>query len=100
MTATVLGAFPFLTGFVPTAATAACAPSDKFCRGLKVEIVRWSEALVVLPKRSLVERTLAWLGRCRRLAKDWEARRSLRLASIRHMLQKTMQSHVMFPTDA
>ena len=52
---------------------------------MKVEIVRWSDqakALVVLPRRSLVERTLAWLGRCRRLAKDWEARRSLRLASL------------------
>jgi hypothetical protein len=33
MTATLLGAFPFLTGFVPTAATAARAHSDKFWRG-------------------------------------------------------------------
>ena len=26
----------------------------------------------VLPRRWVVERAFAWLGRCRRLAKDWE----------------------------
>ena len=26
----------------------------------------------VLPRRWVVERTFAWLGRCGRLAKDWE----------------------------
>jgi hypothetical protein len=40
-----------------------------------------------------VERTIAWLNRCRRLAKDWEnlnrkALAFLRLASIRLMLRK------------
>jgi putative transposase len=43
--------------------------------------------------RWLVERTIAWLNRCRRLAKDWEnlnhkALTFLRLASIRLMLRK------------
>jgi hypothetical protein len=32
----------------------------------------YGSAFTVLPKRWLVERTIAWLNRCRRLAKDWE----------------------------
>ena len=52
-----------------------------------------AQAFVVLPKRWIVERTLAWLNRCRRLAKDWEnlnrtALAFLHLASIRLMLRK------------
>jgi transposase len=46
-----------------------------------------------LPRRWIVERTIAWLNRCRRLAKDWEnlnrnALAFLKLASIRLMLRK------------
>ena len=46
----------------------------------------------VLPRRWVVERTFSWLGRCRRLAKDWEcvnrnALAFLRIASIRLMLR-------------
>ena len=40
-----------------------------------VEIIRRSDTakgFEVLPRRWVVERTFAWLGRCRRLAKDWE----------------------------
>jgi transposase len=62
---------------------------------MTVEIVKRSDTktFVVLPKRWIVERTIAWLGRCRRLAKDWEclnhkALAFLRLASIRLMLRK------------
>jgi transposase len=42
---------------------------------LTVEIIRRSDltAFVVLPRRWVVERTLAWLNRCQCLAKDWEA---------------------------
>jgi len=47
----------------------------------------------LLPRRWVVERTFAWLNRCRRLAKDFEnlARNALaflHLASIRLMLRK------------
>ena len=41
-----------------------------------IEIIKRSDAakgFEVLPRRWVVERTFAWLGRCRRLAKDWEA---------------------------
>jgi len=41
-----------------------------------IEIIKRSDrasGFVVLPRRWVVERTFAWLGRCRRLAKDFEA---------------------------
>lgn len=59
---------------------------------LAIEIVKRSDArrFVVLPRRWIVERTIAWLNRCRRLAKDWEASIAsseawLLIASIRRM---------------
>src|SRR6202158_5700687 len=63
---------------------------------LEIEIVKRSDqakGFVPLPKRWIVERTIAWLNRCRRLAKDWEnlnrsALAFLKLASIRLMLRK------------
>ena len=71
----------------------------KILRQIDVEIVKRSDlakGFSVLPKRWIVERTIAWLNRCRRLAKDWEclnrkALAFLRLASIRLMLRKLCQ---------
>jgi transposase len=69
---------------------------EKLLPQLNIEIIRRSDAakgFEVLPKRWIVERTIAWLNRCRRLAKDWEnlncnALAFLKLASIRLMLRK------------
>jgi transposase len=63
---------------------------------VNVEIVKRSDqakGFAVLPKRWVVERTFAWLNRCRRLAKDWEClnrrgRAFVLLASIRLMLRR------------
>src|SRR5215212_9626609 len=65
------------------------------CGQVNLEIVKRSDLrkFVVLPKRWIVERTIGWLNRCRRLAKDWEclnrsALAFLRWASVRVMLRK------------
>jgi transposase len=65
--------------------------------GLPLEIVKRSDkGFVVLPKRWIVERTFAWIGRCRRLAKDFEnLSRShaafIILAMIRLMLRRIVR---------
>ena len=97
--ATLFGLYPFLLklyadgGYQGPEFRKALA---KVTKQVNVEIVKRSDrakGFVLLPKRWIVERTFAWLGRCRRLAKDWEnlncrARAFLRLASIRLMLRK------------
>lgn len=97
--ATLFGLFPYLeklfadsayAGPVFHTALAGILPH------LKTVIVKRSDRIkgfVALPKRWIVERTIAWLNRCRRLAKDWEnlnrtALAFLKLASIRLMLRK------------
>ena len=101
---TLFGMFPFLQklfadgGYQGPKFRKALA---KILPQLKTEIVKRSdkaEGFEVLPRRWVVERTLAWLNPrlredCRRLARDWEnltrnALAFLRLASIRLMLRK------------
>jgi transposase len=97
--ATLFGMFPFLRklyadgGYQGPQFQAALR---RVLRNVEVEIVKRSDAakgFTVLPKRWIVERSIAWLNRCRRLAKDWEclnrtALAFLRLASIRCMVRK------------
>jgi transposase len=99
---TLFGLFPFLLKLYADSGY----QGPQFQRGLKraceqinVEIVKRSDTgkFVVLPKRWIVERTIAWLNRCRRLAKDWECLNRnglafLRWASVRLMVRKLCQS--------
>jgi transposase len=62
-----------------------------------IEVIKRSDTakgFEVLPRRWVVERTFAWLGRCRRLAKDWEATIAsstawAHIASIRMLTRRT-----------
>jgi transposase len=98
--ASLFGAFPFLMKLY---AADGGYQGPEFRRAVKkvlasvnVEIVKRSDCakrFVVLPKRWIVGRTFALLGRWRRLTKDWENLNRkglafLRLASIRLMLRK------------
>jgi transposase len=97
--ATMFGMHPFLRKLFADAAYQGAQFASGLARVLpciEAEIVKRSDhanGFSVLPKRWIVERTIAWLNRCRRLAKDWENLNRkglafLRLASIRLMLRK------------
>ena len=87
--ATMFGLYPFLMklyadgGYQGPLFRRAVA---KIMARVNVEIVKRSDhakEFVVLPKRWVVELTFAWLGRCRRLAKDWENLNRKALAFLR-----------------
>ena len=97
--ATLFGLFPFLTKLYADGGYQGPVFQEamqSIMSQVNVEIVKRSDhakGFVVLPKRWVVERTLAWLNRCRRLAKHWEcrtrkARAFLLLASIRLMVRR------------
>ncbi len=76
--ATLFGAFPFLVKLYADGGYQGRefqSAAKRVLARVDLEIVKrlgHANGFVVLPKRWIVERTLAWLGRCRRLAKDWE----------------------------
>jgi len=89
--------FPFIertfadAGYQGSTVAAALAKNGTWT----LEIVKRNELhrFVVLPKRWIVERTLAWISRNRRLARDFEryarsAAALVRLAMIRIMLRR------------
>jgi transposase len=97
--ATMFGLHPFLKKLFADGAYQGPEFHNGLARVLpciETEIVKRSDGahgFAVLPKRWIVERTIAWLNRCRRLAKDWENLNRkglafLRLASIRFMLRR------------
>ena len=67
-----------------------------FLLGLTLVVIRrlaGSEGFAVVPRRWVAERTLGWLGRWRRLAKDYEelpevSETMVKLAMIRLMLHR------------
>ncbi|MBM3217023.1 IS5 family transposase, partial [Candidatus Poribacteria bacterium] len=61
--------------FVDQGYTGDQAAEDAAIRGIRLEVVKLPEArrgFVLLPRRWVVERTFAWMGRFRRLARDYE----------------------------
>ena len=71
----------------------------------RLEIVRrpdGAQGFVLLPKRWVVERTFSWLGRWRRLSRDYEHRSAssecmVRLASIGRMLRRLAPAQQQVP---
>jgi transposase len=68
----------------------------------QLETVKRSDHAVgfeVLPKRWIVERAFAWLGRCRRLAKNYENRTRFAVVYIHLAMIRLMLRRLARPTD-
>jgi len=84
----------FADGAYSGAATAAAA---KRTGKVVLEIVKRSEAakgFVVVAKRWIVERTFGWLGRCRRLVKDFENLTRTQLAFVQLAMIRLMTRRI------
>jgi transposase len=86
--ATLFGMFPFLKTLFADGGSQGpqfAKALAKVLPHLDVKIKRFDQTkgFVVLPRRWIVERTIAWLNRCRRLAKDWENQNRKALAFLR-----------------
>ena len=107
---TLLGRFPYPEKLFADSAYQGpifAAQFSKILSRVQVEIVKRSDhakGFAALPKRWIVERTIACLNHCRRLAKDWEnlnltALMFLRFASIRLMLRRLCNPAWTFESD-
>ena len=96
---TMFGLYPFLQKLFADGGYQGPKFRDVLAKALpwlSVTIVKWSDTakgFELLPRRWVVERTLAWLNRCRRLVRDFEnltamAVAFISLAFIRLMLRK------------
>lgn len=99
--ARIRGRFPWLKLLFADAGyqgeVAACVVAGQ---GLRLEIVRrpvGTEGFHLLPRRWVIERTFAWLGRNRRLAKDFErlieTSTAMAMLAIIQLLVRRLTSH-------
>ena len=98
----IRGAFPWLRHVFADAAYAGSKLEQSLAKlgQWTLEIVRRSDAVQgfeLLPRRRVVERTIAWLNRNRRLAKDFEATIEsahawLMIASVKMLLRRLARS--------
>ena len=97
--ATLFGLFPFLKKLFADAGYQGPQFRKELAKvlpRLSVEIVKRSDTakgFEVLPRRWVVERTFAWLGRYRRLSKDYEhlpesSEAVIKIAAIQHCLRR------------
>jgi transposase len=84
----------FADGAYSAPATAAAA---KRTGRVVLEIVKRSDTsngFVVVAKRWIVERTFGWLGRCRRLAKDFENLTRMQIAFVQLAMIRLMTRRI------
>jgi len=80
-------------GYIGDATRAAAKRAGK----VDLQIVKRSDTakgFMILPKRWIVERTFGWLGRCRRLAKDFENLTRTQLAFLKLAMIRLMARRI------